>query len=94
VALASDGVLREGLDVLDLSVGGLALSAAALGAAKVGDRLRLHLTLGTAPEHVVDAVVRWTSADAAGVELVDPPAHTAQDLGRYIADLLERGGSS
>ena len=94
VALASDGLLREALDVVDLSVSGLALSSAALAGSGAGDRLQLHITLGTAAEHVVTATVRWTSGDSVGVELVDPPARTAQELGRYIADLLERGGST
>ncbi|CAN5894153.1 hypothetical protein BH11MYX4_BH11MYX4_07890 [soil metagenome] len=92
-ALASDGLLREGLDVVDLSVSGLALSSTAIAETKAGDRLRLTITLAAA-EHFVEAVVRWTSGDTAGVELVDPPARTAQELGRYIADLLERGGST
>ncbi|HSO36227.1 MAG TPA: PilZ domain-containing protein [Labilithrix sp.] len=94
VALASDGLLREGLDVVDLSVSGLALSSTALAKTKAGDRLRLTITIGKAAEHAVEAVVRWTSGDTAGVELVDPPARTAQELGRYIADLLERGAST
>lgn len=94
VALASDGLLREGLDVVDLSVGGLALSSPALASTKPGDRFRIHLTLGTGAEHVIDVVTRWTSKDGAGVELVDPPASTAQELSRYIGELLERGGSS
>jgi len=94
VALASDGLLREALDVMDLSVSGLALSAPALASTKPGDRLRLHLTLGTSAEHAIEVVTRWTSRDGAGVELVEPKAGTAQELGRYIAELLERGGSS
>lgn len=94
VALASDGLVREALDVIDLSVSGLALSAAALAKAQVGDKLRLHISIGSAPEHVVEATVRWTSAAATGMELVDPPARAAQELGKYIAELLERGGSA
>lgn len=94
VALASDGLLREALDVMDLSVGGLALSSPALASTKPGDRFRIHLTLGTGREHAVEVVTRWKSAEGAGVELVDPPPSTAQELGRYIGELLERGGSS
>lgn len=93
VALAGDGLLREALDVIDLSVSGLALSSAALGKSKPGDKLRLHISLGATPEHVVDATIRWASAETVGVELVDPPAKTAQDLGKYIAELLERGSA-
>ena len=47
VALASGGLVRETIDVIDLSVGGLALSSPMLANAKPGDRLRLFLTLGT-----------------------------------------------
>jgi PilZ domain len=94
VALAGDGLVRESLDVMDLSVGGLALSSPALANTKPGERLRLHLTLGTSAEQVIEVVTRWISPEGAGVELVDPSARTAQDLSRYIAELLERGGSS
>src|SRR3954470_12902046 len=88
VVLAGDGLLREALDVMDMSVGGFALSSPALANAKPGQRLRLHLTLGASAEQVIEVVTRWISKDAAGVELVDPPAPIAQELGRYIAELL------
>jgi len=94
VALATDSLMREALDVIDLSVSGLALSSAALASSKPGDRLLLHITLGSTPVHVAEATVRWTSAVGAGVELVNPSARTAQELARYIAELLERGGSA
>ena len=94
VALVGDGFLREALDVMDLSVGGLALSSPALAGTKPGDRFRIHLALGASAEHALDVVTRWISGDGAGVELVDPPAATAQELSRYIAELLERGDSS
>ena len=93
VALASDGLMREALDVMDLSVGGVALSSPALAGKKAGDRLRMHLTIGTGTEHTIEGVVRWTKGDGAGVELVDLPANVAQELGRYISELLERGGA-
>jgi hypothetical protein len=94
VALASEGLMREMLDVIDLSVGGLALSSPALAATKPGDHLRLHLTLGGSAEQVIEVVARWKSQDGVGVELVDPSGRASQELGRYIAELLERGGSS
>lgn len=94
VSLASDGLMREALDVMDLSVSGLALSSPALANLKPGERLKLHLTLGTNAEHAVDVVTRWISQDGAGVELVDPSASTVQELARFIAELLERGASS
>ena len=94
VSLAGDGLLREALDVMDLSVSGLALSSPALANLKPGERLRLHVTLGGNAEHAVDVVARWISQDGAGVELVDPLPSTVQQLARFIAELLERGASS
>lgn len=95
VALAGDGLLRESLDVIDLSVGGLALSSSpALAGTQPGQRLKLHLTLGKSAEHAVEVVARWTSSVGVGVELVDPPAKMAQELTKYIAELLERGASA
>ena len=94
VALAGDGLMREALDVIDLSVGGLALSSPALAGTKPGQLLTLHLTLGKSVEHKVTVVARWTSDVGVGVELVDPPPKIAQELTKYIAELLERGGSS
>lgn len=92
VALVGDGPLREALDVIDVSVGGCALASPALRDAKLGQRLRMQLALG-ADEYPVEVVVRWTSGERVGVELVDAPASTSQALSRYIAELLERGAS-
>ena len=94
VVLLGDSPVRETLDVNDLSVGGLALSSPALKKAVPGERLKLLITLGRQDEYAVDVVTRWTSENAVGVELVDAPVATAQALGRFLAELLERGGSS
>jgi hypothetical protein len=56
--------------------------------------MKLQLTLGNAGEHAVDVVARWKSADTVGVELVDTPSSASQALARYVAELLERGGSA
>lgn len=94
VALVSDGPMREMIDVVDISVGGFSLSSPALQSAKAGERLKLQLMLGLKDEYAVEVVARWVSGEGAGVELVEPPVSTTQALGRYIAELLERGGSS
>lgn len=94
VALSNDGPMREMLDVVDVSVGGFSLSSPALRTAKAGQQLKLQLLLGLKEEYPVEVITRWVSGDGAGVELVEPPASTTQALGRYIAELLERGGSS
>jgi hypothetical protein len=91
VALASEGLLREAVDVIDICVGGFALASPLLATKKPGDKLRLHVTLGAGSEGPVEVVTRWTSADGAGVELVDPSSGFTQELARYIAELLERG---
>lgn len=94
VALASGGLLREALDVVDLSASGFALSSPLVAGKAVGDTFALQLSLGAGAEHTVKVVVRWSSADGAGVELVDPAPAVAQELQRFIAEHLERGGAS
>jgi hypothetical protein len=96
VALAGDGLLREALDVADISVGGLSLTSPALRGVAPGQRLKLHLTfgeLGAHEEHAIEAIARWVKGDAAGLEVVTPEAGTAKAIERYVAELLERGGS-
>ena len=86
--------MREVLDIVDLSVSGLSLSSPALRATELGQRLKLQITLGVRDDYPVDAVTRWKSGDGVGVELVEPSQSTTQALGKYIAELLERGGSA
>jgi hypothetical protein len=94
VALLGDGLMHEALDIVDVSVGGMALTSPALRATEPGARMKLQLTLGNAGEHAVDVVARWKSADTVGVELVDTASSASQALARYVAELLERGGSA
>ena len=94
VALVGDGLMREALDVVDISVGGMALASPALKDSKAGARLKLVITLGTShDDHAVEAVTRWATSETIGVELVDPPLAATQALGKYVAELLERGAS-
>jgi len=90
-ALAGGGFVRETLHVVDVSVGGLALSAPALAGTSIGQTLKLVLIFEPTGEHAVDVVVRWISGDTLGVELVAPTPRTTQTLGRYVAEILERG---
>ena len=93
VALLGDGLMREALDVIDISVGGMALASPALKDSKAGARLKLVITLGAHDDHAVEVVTRWAIAETIGVELVDPPATATHALGKYVAELLERGAS-
>jgi len=93
VALVGNGLLRESLDVVDVSVSGLAVTSPALRDLATGHQMKLTLAFGSAPEHTVTVVLRWVRLEVAGVEIVEPsPAVTAAVNG-YIAELLERGAT-
>lgn len=92
-ALVGEGPLREALDVVDVSLGGLALASPALRSVTLGARLKLAISLGARDEHAIDVVVRWMRADIVGVELAGAPAAALQALERYVGELLERGAS-
>ncbi len=93
VALLGDGLVHEALDIVDISVGGMALASPVLRETQPGARMKLQITLGARDEHAIEVVARWTKADTVGVELVDAPASATQALGKYVAELLERGAS-
>jgi hypothetical protein len=94
VSLVSDSLMREMLDIVDISVGGMALTAAVLSGATPGKRMKLQISLGGSEEHAIDVVTRWTAGGIVGVELVDAPPRAALAISRYVAELLERGGSA
>lgn len=94
VSLVGDGLMREMLDVVDISVGGMALTAAVLNDTKPGERMKLQIALAGSEEHAIDVVTRWTKAGVVGVEVVDADPRAAQAISRYVAELLERGGSA
>lgn len=88
---ALDALLQESLEIIDISVGGLALASTEV---EPGTKMTLTLTLGeNGSEHVVDAVVRWARRGAVGVELVDPSPTATQAIQKYVAELLERGAA-
>lgn len=86
------------LDVSDVSVGGLAVMARpALAGLTKGSRHRISLALGRYGAYELEVEVRHRGGDEAGtigLQLVDPPAEATSALGRYVAELLERGASS
>jgi hypothetical protein len=92
--IGSDGS-RATIQVVDVSVGGLALAkTGVLDLAEAGRRLSLHLALGRYGEHEVGVEVRWAAEALVGVQYVElgPAATTA--VRRYVAELLERGAHS
>jgi hypothetical protein len=86
--------MREALDVVDISIGGMALSSPALKGSQAGARLKLVVTLGALEGQTLDVVTRWAAAETIGVEIVDAAPTATQAIGKYVAELLERGSSA
>lgn len=90
-----DGTIHESLEVIDVSLGGLALATeGSLVDAKVGDRFALRLDIGSFGAHRADVIVRWAVEQQTGVEIVDLLPDVAVAIRRYVAELLERGAAS
>lgn len=86
--------MREALDVVDISIGGMALTSPALKDSKAGARLKLVVTLGVLEDQALDVVTRWAAGETIGVEIVDAAPTATQAIGKYVAELLERGSSA
>jgi hypothetical protein len=94
-AALSMGVIWEQLQVLDVSIGGIAFMVSEpLQAKKPGDELSLKISLARYGEHAIRAVVRYATATATGVEFVDLTPEATTALRKYVAELLERGAMS
>jgi c-di-GMP-binding flagellar brake protein YcgR len=85
-----DALMHETLEIIDISVGGMAISDASLA---VGATTKLKLSLTGHGEHLINVEVRWVANGAAGVTFVDPPAAAAHAVQRYVAELLEVGAA-
>lgn len=92
--LASNDLLREALDVVDISIGGIALTSPALRGVKPTQALAIVLVLGgQKEEHQVKTVVSWAAGEIAGAEFVELTPAASHAIDRYVSDLLERGAS-
>jgi hypothetical protein len=91
IVYVSDGPLHEALDVVDISAGGIAMAKPAHAALTVGNPVKLKITLGSEPEHLVEVTVRWVSSNSFGAEIVEPAPDAQASIRRYIGELLERG---
>ena len=91
VALGVDSVLREIVEVHDVSVGGLLLGSKQLASMAPGSRVRVEVMLGSFGDHLVEVEVRWAKGEAVGVQLVEPAAEAGQAIRKYVAEHLERG---
>lgn len=95
VARLGEGTIHESLQVIDTSIGGLALvTEGSLAAARIGDRFSVRMALAKYGEHDVEVVVRWCGPQQTGVEFIDMSAEPTTAIRRYVAELLERGAPS
>jgi hypothetical protein len=85
-------VINETLDVVDISVGGLAFMQG-MKKEPVGTSVKLRLVLSGTP-HTVQGVVRWVAKGMLGVELINQSDDTAREIRRFIGELLERGAQA
>jgi hypothetical protein len=81
--------ITEPLDVVDISVSGIAI-VEGMKTSVVGATLSLRLVLPSATLPL-DAVVRWVARGMIGLELDAPSEVASAAIGRYVAELLERG---
>jgi hypothetical protein len=88
-------VITEALDVIDISVSGVAIVQSsmtkALPAIDSMMKLKLVIDTNTVP---FEGKVRWVAKGMIGLELVNPSADTSKTIQRYVSELLERGGRS
>jgi hypothetical protein len=86
------------LEVWDVSVGGLAVVDPKTNAGWDPDtQHRIHLDLGRYGAFDLDVLVRHRTENVTGtvgMQLVDPPHDVTVAMGRYVAELLERGAFS
>lgn len=86
------------MQVWDVSVGGLAVvDPKGPHRWDPDTRHRIHLDLGRYGAFDLDVLVRHRTENATGtvgMQLVDPPREATVAMGRYVAELLERGALS
>jgi hypothetical protein len=86
------------LQVWDVSVGGLAVvDPKAPGSWDPDAQHRIRLDLGRYGAFELDVLIRHRTDNATGtigMQLVDPPREVTVAMGRYVAELLERGAPS
>lgn len=86
---------EEVLEVFDLSIGGLGLvTRGSIAEMSRGQRLDLRIDLGRYGTFAIVANVRHVGEALTGCELDELPPGYVSAVGRFIAELLERGAPS
>jgi len=87
--------ITEALDVMDISVSGLAIVQGTMNKAPPPLDSAMSLKIVIANDTLaINAKVRWVARGMIGLELVEPAPETAKIIQRYVSELLERGGRS
>ena len=86
---------EEALEVFDVSIRGIGIvtSGSILGSSN-GDVVAVRVDLGRYGIHEMQVTIRHVGAVLTGCELEAPSAAVTTALGRYLAELLERGAFS
>lgn len=86
---------EEVLEVFDLSIGGLGLvTRGSIAEMSRGQRLDVRIDLGRYGTFPLVANVRYVGEALTGCELDELPPGYVAAVGRFIAELLERGAPS
>lgn len=90
-----DASPEEALEVFDVSIRGIGIvtSGSILGSSN-GDVVAVRVDLGRYGIHEMQVTIRHVGAVLTGCELEAPSAAVTTALGRYLAELLERGAFS
>jgi hypothetical protein len=90
------GEITETLAISDVGVGGMSfLTDGGLRQAKVGQRLKLKISLNRYGDHMIEAEIRHTrDVGLTGVQFVDLSPEATKAIRHYVAELLERGAPS
>jgi len=90
----TDGSETE-LELYDVSIGGLGfVTTAVFEAANRDERIPVRLELGRYGVYDIVTIVRHVGTSTTGTEIDAPTPALTTALGRYIAELLERGAPS
>lgn len=84
----SEGIVRDRIEIADISVSGLRLM---LSDPAPPPELELELSLANAKPLRLNVFQRWRANGIVGFEFVGPNPEIVAAVGRYVAELLERG---
>ena len=95
VAMVTGSPVTTSIPVIDVGLGGLGLELEGpLADMEVGTTFAIRVSIGRYGDHEFLGRVRWKNAEMVGLEFVEPAEEKTRAVGRYVAELLERGAPS